>query len=62
MRSLDHATAARNIAVLLAEVDRSGEPVKIVDPGRHEGVLISLRTWQALSFALELQNETENDD
>ncbi|MBZ0059596.1 MULTISPECIES: type II toxin-antitoxin system Phd/YefM family antitoxin [unclassified Leclercia] len=58
MQTVNHATAARMIAALLASVDKTGAPVQIVDPGRHRAVLISIDTWRQLCEALSIPDET----
>ena len=62
MLTINHATAARTIAALLANVDKSDVPVQIVDPGRHRAVLISLKTWRQLCEALNIPDETKDHE
>ncbi|HGA8480935.1 TPA: hypothetical protein ACITN2_004360 [Salmonella enterica subsp. enterica serovar Virchow] len=62
MQTIDHATAARKIAAILANVDISGEPVQIVDPGRHSAILISLDTWRQLCESLNIPDETKDHE
>ncbi|MJS61835.1 hypothetical protein DOC35_19320 [Salmonella enterica subsp. enterica] len=62
MQTIDHATAARTIAALLANVDKSGVPVQIVDPGRHRAILISVDSWRQLCEALNITDETKDHE
>ncbi|MBZ0059603.1 MULTISPECIES: hypothetical protein [unclassified Leclercia] len=62
MQTVNHATAARVIAALLANVDKYGVPVQIVNPGRHRAVLINIDTWRQLCEALNIPDETQEHE